>query len=207
VLAALGIQPAGTLAEAAERAARENFAYVGLEDFCAPLDRLFDLRPLLGVRSAVNTLARALNPLAAAHQIQGVFHPPYRALHRDVALLEGQPQAAIFKGGGGEVQRNPLKPCRVVRIRDGAAGEETWPALCAEQDYRWREEPLDPARVAALWRGELNLPAPEAAITGTVALALALLGRARDMDDAQARAEAMWRARPREKYGAAAAAQ
>lgn len=207
VLAALGIQPAGSLAEAAERAGRENFAYVGLEGFCAPLDRLFDLRPLLGVRSAVNTLARALNPLAAAHQIQGVFHPPYRALHRDVALLEGQPQAAIFKGGGGEVQRNPLKPCRVVRIRDGAAGEETWPAVRAEQDYRWREEPLDPLRVAALWRGELSLPAPEAAITGTVALALALLGRARDMDDAQARAEAMWRARPRDKYGAAAAAQ
>jgi len=207
VLAALGIRPAGSLAEAAAHVARENFAYVGLEDFCAPLDRLFDLRPLLGVRSAVNTLARALNPLAAPCQIQGVFHPPYRALHRDVALLEGQPEAMIFKGGGGEVQRNPLKACRVARIRNGAASEETWPALCPEQGYGWREEPLDPARVAALWRGELALPAPEAAITGTVAFALSLLGRARDMDDAQARAEAMWRARPRGKFGCAAAAQ
>jgi len=207
VLQALGIRPAGSLAEAAARVAEDNFAYFGLEQFCAPLDRLFDLRPLLGVRSAVNTLARALNPLAAPAQIQGVFHPPYRALHRDVALLEGQPRATIFKGGGGEVQRNPLKPCRVVRIGDGAAREETWPALRPDDAYRWREEPLDPARVAALWRGELALPAPEAAITGTVALALSLLGRAGDMDDAQAQAEAMWRARPREKFGGAAAAQ
>lgn len=207
VLAALGIRPAASLAAAAERVAQENFAYVGLEDFCAPLDRLFELRPLLGVRSAVNTLARALNPLAAANQMQGVFHPPYRALHRDVALLEGQPRAIIFKGGGGEVQRNPIKACRVVRVRDGAAEEETWPALCPDADYRWREEPLDPARVAALWRGELRLPAPEAAITGTVAFALSLLGRAHDRDAAQAQAEAMWRARPREKFGGAVAAQ
>ncbi len=68
-LAALGVQPSASLAEAAERIARDNLAYLGLESFCAPLDRLFALRPLLGVRSAVNTLARALNPGRAPCQL------------------------------------------------------------------------------------------------------------------------------------------
>ena len=45
-----------------------------------------------------------------------------------------------------------------------------------------RAEPLDPERIAALWRGEIDLPAPEAAVTGTMALALSVLGRARGQD-------------------------
>ncbi len=107
-------------------------------------------------------------------------------------MLEGQAVAAIFKGGAGEVQRNPLKPCRVAWVRDGETGEEDWPALLPGVAHKWREEPLDPERVAALWRGEIDLPAPEAAVTGTVALALSALGRAEDRTEAQA----MWRARP-----------
>jgi anthranilate phosphoribosyltransferase len=204
-LEVLGLRPAASLSEAAERIARENFAYIGLESFCAPLSKLFELRPLLGVRSAVNTLARALNPAGAPHQLQGVFHPPYRALHRDLAVLEGQPMAAIFKGGAGEVQRNPLKPCRVAWVRNGETAEENWPALLPGTAHKWREEPLGAERIAALWRGEIDLPAPEAAITGTVALALSALDRTEDMADAQAMAEAMWRARSKEKLDADAA--
>ncbi len=204
VLAALGLKTSPSLTAAATRLERENFTYVGLESICPPLHALFDLRPVLGVRTAVNSLARALNPLRAAHQAQGVFHPPYQVLHQDVALLEGQPRAAIFKGGGGEVQRNPLKPCRVAWVRDGVAGEEDWPAVLPEATYAWREEPLDAARVAALWRGDIDLPVPVAAITGTAALGLAVLGRAGDPAQAQAMAEAMWRERPKARYGAAA---
>ena len=65
-----------------------------------------------------------------------------------------------------------------------------------------RAEPLDPERIAALWRGEIDLPAPEAAVTGTMALALSALGRAEDRAEAQAMAETMWRARPKDKIGA-----
>jgi anthranilate phosphoribosyltransferase len=204
VLAALGLTTSPSLAAAAADLAQHNLAYVGLESICPPLHELFNLRPVLGVRTAVNSLARALNPLRAAHQLQGVFHPPYQVLHHEVALLEGQPHAAIFKGGGGEVQRNPLKPCRVAWVCDGVAGEEDWPAVLPGGAYAWREEPLDPARVAALWRGDIDLAAPVAAITGTVALGLAVLGRAGDPAQAQAMADAMWRERPKAKYGVAA---
>ncbi len=153
------------------------------------------MRPLLGVRTATNTLARALNPSAAARQMQGVFHPPDRQLHQDLAQLLDQPHAAIFIGGGGEVQRDPLKPCRVAWVAPGAAGEEDWPALLPDDAYHWHDEPLEPARIAALWAGKIALPAPEAAITGTVAIALKLLGRAADQPEAQAMAEQMWRDR------------
>ncbi len=132
--------------------------------------------------------------------MQGVSHPHYRALHQELAQLLDQPHAAIFKGGGGEVQRDPLKPCRVAWVAPGAAsgkGEEDWPTLLPDDTHHWRDEPLEPARIAALWAGEIALPAPEAAITGTVAIALKLLGRAADQPAAQAMAEQMWRDRPR----------
>ena len=54
-----------------------------------------------------------------------------------------------------------------------------------------RGEPRAALRIAALWRGEIDLPAPEAAITGTMALARSTLGRAEDRTEAQAMAETM----------------
>ena len=55
---------------------RHNIAYLGLESLCPHLATLFGLRPVLGVRTVVNSLARSLNPLAAPCQLLGVFHPP-----------------------------------------------------------------------------------------------------------------------------------
>ena len=122
-------------AKAAERLARGNLAYLGLESFCAPLDRLFARRPLLGVRSAVNTLARALNPGRAPCQLRGVFPPPYHALHQEVAVLEGQAVAAIFTGGalalGSPCISGPKTPGR-TRI-GGHAGRFALPA-----SYHWK---------------------------------------------------------------------
>jgi anthranilate phosphoribosyltransferase len=196
VLAKLGIPVSPTLEAAGCRLGVTGFAYVGLEALSPRLDELIALRPLLGLRSPVHSLARELNPLRAPCQIQGVFHPNYRPLHQGAAALLGQPQAAIFKGGGGEAQRNPDKPCIVARVDDGRTSEEDWPALPDGQGFRPREEPLDPERIADLWQGRADdLPGPVAAITGTVAVALMMLGRADTMDEAQALAERMWRQR------------
>ena len=79
-------------------------------------------------------------------------------------------------------------------------GEEDWPALLEDEAFDWRGEPLDPQRVAALWRGDLDLPAPEAAVTGTVALALWTMGRAHTIGEAQAMAEVMWQERDRRRF-------
>ena len=113
----LGIRPCSSLNEAARNLRASNFAYIRLQDFCPELERLFQLRPLLGVRTAVNTFARDINPLGAPAQIQSVFHPPYRPLHQEIAIRLGQPRAAIFKGIGGEAQRSPMKECTVALVR------------------------------------------------------------------------------------------
>lgn len=197
VLDALGIAPARSFEGAAKALEARNLAYLPIETFSPPLARLFRLRPILGVRSAANTFARELNPLQAPHQLQGVFHPTYLPVHQETARLLGQPYAAIFKGGGGEVQRNPEKPCRVAALSD----EEIWPALTSGAHHPWRDEPPDPGGVAALWRGERQAPGPEAAVIGTAAIALKLLGRAPTQEQALAMAGELWCERPKRKYG------
>jgi anthranilate phosphoribosyltransferase len=202
VLEQFGIPPASSVRAAAANIAEHNFAYLALESYCPPLERLFGLRPLLGVRTVVNTFARALNPLNAPSQMQGVFHPPYRSLHQQAALLLGQPRVAVFKGGGGEAQRNPLKPCQVAWVLDGITSDEDWPASLPEESYAWREEPLEPERVAALWRGDIRVPAPEAAVVGTAAIALKAVGRVATIAEAETLAARLWENRHRNRFTA-----
>ena len=195
VLRAFGIRPSETGEEIASSLDRTKFAYLPLLAACPALAGLFALRPLLGLRSPVNTFARELNPLAAPAQMQGVFHPTYLATHQETARLLGQPFAAIFKGGGGEVQRNPAKPCRVAMVCQGKADEEVWQSLTVAETYPWREEDLDPRHVLDLWRGTWSAKAPLAAVLGTVAIALKLSGRAETQADAEDLACALWEAR------------
>lgn len=200
-LGALGISLSPTGDSAARALERDNLAYLPLGVACPALRRLFGLRPLLGLRTGANTIARELNPFNAPYQMQGVFHPNYIAKHQEASRLIGQPNAAIFKGGAGEAQRNPQKPCRVALVRDGSASEEVWPVIDAGAPYPWREEPLEPARIAALWRGAWQAPAPEAAVIGTAAIALRLLRRSPDLEGAERQARELWARRPKGKYG------
>ena len=193
-LAALGLFPARSTTEAAAQVDATNLAYLPTEVVLPGLARLLMLKPVLGLRTFANSMARELNPFRAPCQIQGVFHPPYLELHRATQRLLGQPAAAVFKGGGGEGQRNPEKPCRVL---EPGGGETLWPALTPGAGYPWRDEPLDCRHLAALWTGDVDDPAPVAAVTGTAAIALKLLERAPDVEQSQKLAERMWRERDR----------
>lgn len=196
-LAAIGVARAASVAEAESHLARDNLVYIGLESFAPAVARLLDLRSVLGVRTVINSLARALNPATAPWQIQGVFHPPYRALHVEAARLLHQPAAAVFKGGGGEGQRNPAKACRVAGLANGEIVESDWPALLPGSTFAWRDEARDPERIAALWRGEFSHPDAEAAIRGTAAIVLRMAGQAGSEAEAQSRADALWAGRDR----------
>jgi anthranilate phosphoribosyltransferase len=188
-LAALGLPANG--------AGADKFIFLPLQAFCPALQRLLDLRRILGLRSAANSVARLLNPSAAQAIMQGVFHPAYRDLHRSAGILLGQRNLAVFKGGGGEAERNPEKPCRVFALRDGAAEEEEWPALAGDaspepgQDLVacWRDERHDAARI----------------VIATAALALRLLGRARNAREADSLAAQLWAGRDRSLYPRASA--
>lgn len=205
-LAALGVAPARSLAEAGAMLERWNFAYLPLAVLAPELHRLFRLRPLLGLRTPVHTLARELAPFGPATQIQGVFHPTYLELHHETQGLLGQRRAVVFKGGGGEAQRNPDKPCRTLVHLDDAAFEEIWPARPYGKPHPWRQEPLDPARLRAVWAGDRALPGPEAAVVATAAVGLRLLGRAASREEAEDMAEELWRTRHERRSPIAAAA-
>ena len=202
-LRALGVPVCGSAGEAADRVGACGFAYLPLRVICPELEALFHLRPLLGLRSPVNSVARELNPFQAPHQIQGVFHPTYLPLHGETAQRLGQAHAVIFKGGGGEAQRNPDKPCRAATVDDGVMGETIWPALNDGEPHPWRRDPLEPERLAGLWRGEWEAPGPIAAVVGTAAMALKLLGRAASIEEAEEQARRLWQERPRRQFGTA----
>jgi anthranilate phosphoribosyltransferase len=199
-LGALGVPACRAADEAADRLSAASFAYLPLRMICPELEALFQLRPLLGLRSPVNSLARELNPFGAPHQIQGVFHPTYLPLHAQTAQRLGQAHAVIFKGGGGEAQRNPDKPCRAAIVDHGVMGEAVWPALGDGEPHPWRKEPLEPERLAGLWRGDWEAPGPVAAVVGTAALALKLLGRADSIEEAEDQARRLWQERPRRQF-------
>src|SRR5262245_24274231 len=147
VLQALGLAPATGSAMAEAHLRERRFTDLPLRLICPEMQSLFALRPVLGVRSPANSLCRELNPAEAPCQLQGVFHPTYLAPHSETAKMLGQPHAAIFKGGGGEIQRNPEKACRVATVDDGTIAEETWEATAPAERHSWGDEHLGPACV------------------------------------------------------------
>ena len=162
-LPGLGIAVAERLADLGPLMASRGLVYLPLE--------LIRLREVLGLRSAVNTVLRVVNPGRAQAAVQGVFHPPYRALQADAGALLGQPAMTVLKGGGGEFERHPSNDVALFGLRARAEA----PAL---YDYtrRLADEAPDPADLGRLWRGEIENDFAEAVVLGTAALALATLG-------------------------------
>ena len=91
-LTALGRDTSRNRDDAAAELATGRFAYLPLESLSPAMDELLRMRRLFGLRSPVNTVAaRLLNPGDAAASVDGVFHPPYLAVHLGVAELLAQP--------------------------------------------------------------------------------------------------------------------
>jgi anthranilate phosphoribosyltransferase len=195
----LGIAPSADLSDAAASLARANFAFLPLGTFAPVAQDLLGLRPLLGLRSPANSVARLLNPMAAPGVIQGVFHPAYRDLQRGAGILLGQNRLAVFKGGGGEAERNPDKACRVFALDNGNSVDEDWPALAGATIPIPESEPT----LAAMWRGESEDEGIKRTIIATAAVALRLTRRAGDLAAADDMARAMWAGRARARFGAA----
>lgn len=202
VLATLGLRFATSWDEVTEDLEARNFAYFPLEHMSPKLHEIIQLRPLLGLRSPVHTLARLLNPLAAPYVMQGIFHPGYRPVHQEAALLLEQPHLAVIKGEGGEIEVNPDMTCLVQSVHDGALADEEWPPLFPQRHVKQPE--LEVGHLAALWHGELEDEYAEGAVISTVAVTLQMMGRAETRAAALAQARQMWQQRPREKYSQAA---
>lgn len=194
-LRALGIEPATGWSEVEQALNTRQFAFMPLEHLCPPLQAMIDLRNDFGLRSPVHTLVRLLNPLRAAHSIQSIFHPPYALRHQQAAADLGQAHAAVFKGEGGEVERKPEAVCSVYSVHDGVLGEESWPRLV--EGRQEQPEILDIEHLRRVWRGTAGDAYGELAVTSTLAIALRLLGKAENPEQAMALAGVCWERRDR----------
>ncbi|MCK5523419.1 MAG: glycosyl transferase family protein [Thiomargarita sp.] len=190
ILPFLGIEYAKSVEEAAEQIKENNFSYLPLEYLCPKLHEIIELRPIMGLRSPVHTLARMLNPFDAPYVMQGVFHPGYSPVHQKSALLLNQPHLAVMKGEGGEIERNPDIECLVQSLHNGELSDEIWPPLFSQRHVK--EEAMEPERLSALWRGEIEDEYAEGAVIGTAAIALKLMGKAVSIDEAHEKARKMW---------------
>ncbi|MEM0922029.1 MAG: glycosyl transferase family protein [Pseudomonadota bacterium] len=181
--------------DAARQALVERgIVYVPLEDLDPEIFRLLRLREILGLRSAVNTSCRMLNPGGAAASVQGVFHPSYRELQQDAGALLGQRDMIVLKGGGGEFERHPGKPIALYGLRGGQAFEITANPLW-DHARRLADPAADPEHLTAVWSGQRHDPFAEVTITGTAAAALLCLGAAETMSEAEDQARTLWSAR------------
>jgi anthranilate phosphoribosyltransferase len=199
-LAELGRPVQSGAAEVSTALLRRGFAYWPAAAMVPDLDRLLELRRLFGLRSPVNTVARLLDPADATAGVDGVFHPPYIALHLGVAARLRRPALLVLKGGGGEAERPPAKPVSIHLRREGEEVREMLLPAMSEPLPRTMQPATDsPSLVRAVWRGEAAA-APginfiSGTITGTIALALLALRRCDDAEEADRQARVIWDAR------------
>jgi anthranilate phosphoribosyltransferase len=194
-LGRLGVPTCENFEEAARGLETDGFAYLPIDRFAPTLDRLLRLRAILGLRSPIHTLSRTLNPFRARASLQAIFHPGYIAIHRDAAALTPGVRTLVFRGDGGENERRPNKPCEIVLVSDGVADEIRLPAISEARPSG--ADSSDIGRLQAVWRGDGRDAYGEAAIVGTLALALIAMGVEHDVPRAETRARDLWEGRDR----------
>ena len=198
VMQALGLETASRWQDVDSIIGRQGFCYLSLRHALPAMAELIDLRPTLGLRSPVHSLARLINPLDAPVVVQGIFHPPYAGLHQRAGQLLGYQKVVVFKGEGGEIERNPDARVTVYAASpESGLCEESWPALFDQRHAR--PEDLGIEQMQALWRGERGDEYATAAIIGTAAIALQAQRPALNPEQALSRAEQLWTARDRSR--------
>ena len=202
VLSQFGLAPCTNMQEVKTNLENNNFAYMDLEFLSPKLHHIIELRPILGLRSPVHTLSRMLNPLDAEYVMQGIFHPGYRPIHQEAAVLLQIPHLIVVKGDGGEIERNPDSTSVVQNVHQGETFDEEWPAMFKRRHVR--DDVMDVSRLPKLWYGSDSDEYGIAAVIGTAAMALKMMGRADTMEQAETIATDMWNNRHKDKFGAVA---
>lgn len=189
----LGLPVASSLQQANDQIAKSNLSYIDLEHLHPKLHEIIELRPLLGLRSPVHTIARMMNPLNAPYVMQGIFHPGYRPTHQEAGQLLQMNHMAVIKGEGGEIERNPDIPLLIQSVHDGVMADEEWPAMFDKRHVR--SDDLQVEDLRALWQGSKQDEYGEAAVIGTVAVTLYTMQKAANREHAEAMATEWWQQR------------
>ena len=198
-MANLGLAPATDWGEVGAQLDSSGISYLSLAHFCPALHHIMQLKPILGLRSPVNTLARMFNPLACEASIQSIFHPAYGELHRATDELLGQVRSLVFKGDSGEVEIKPHAETRLMHWVDGKGFEQNLPRRISGR-VASVEQP-NTAAVASLWRGERSDEYGEFAVIDTATAALLVLQPELTIDSARQLAAEFWERRNRDRLG------
>ena len=194
----LGMPVAGDWDQVSRQLDEHRLSYLPLRAFCPALSEIMQLRPLLGLRSPVNTLVRMLNPLAARASIQSVFHPAYGSLHRDADRILGQPRSLVFKGDSGEVEVKPQADTRLLLLEDGCEKEFRLPRSLHAK-VRPVDRP-DTAPLISLWEGSASDTYGLDAVQATTAAALLALQPQRNIDQCLQHSRSLWQNRNRGRF-------
>ncbi len=190
LLPLLGLKAAESMTEAEQQIHSNNFSYLPLSRFCPRLHEMIELRSILGLRSPIHSLARTLNPGRAPATLLGIFHLNYREIHQQAALILPGERLAVFRGEGGEGERNPDADSVVYTVTNNQANIETWPRLFSQRHQP--PETLTPDQLLAFWQGQHQDDYARASVIGTCALALSVIGRTTRQSQAMELAESFW---------------
>lgn len=122
VFQAMGIQLAGSIAEAEEQLATRKLAVISIDTLAPALARVLKLRRDIGLRSSGHTLVKMLQPFTSrAVRLVSVTHPEY--LDRMRAFFTGySSHALLLRGAEGEAVAHPRRE-PVIEWLDGKVAE------------------------------------------------------------------------------------
>jgi anthranilate phosphoribosyltransferase len=186
----LQLPVASDWAEVNQQLDGHHLSYLPLEKFCQPLQALIHLRPLLGLRSPVNTLSRLINPLGAPASLQSVFHPAYTRLHQEAGRLLEQPRALVFKGDSGEAEIKPHGDTRISLLQNNQSTEVLLPRTLSQR-VKSVDAPCVEA-IRALWLGISDDQYGLDATLGTTATALMAITPEIELERALVMAKELW---------------
>jgi anthranilate phosphoribosyltransferase len=193
VFRSLNLPIADSWTQVSQHLETSSMCYLPLEQFCPALDSILHLRPLLGLRSPVNTLARLLNPLNSLFSVQSVFHPGYAQLHHQASFILKQPNALVFKGESGEAEIRPHADTQLNYLTGSKQFERS-----AKRTINQRVTAVvapDVTALVQLWRGENTENYGLQAVIATTAAVLTLHAPHLNESDATQQATALWQNR------------
>ncbi|PIJ48693.1 DNA-binding protein YbiB [Erwinia sp. OLTSP20] len=186
VFAALGIQPAGSVAQAQQALDSGELVFISIDTLCPPLAEQLALRWQLGVRNSAHTLAKLLSPFGEQEtlRLSSVSHPEYVPRVADFFQQCGA-SALLLNGSEGEVYANPQRCPAITFIHRGGEPQQL---VARQPELTLPAEVLPASRSAedtAAWiTGCLThqLPVPES-LKLQVACCLLAAGGAASVDD------------------------
>lgn len=107
-----------------EHLKNHGFAYWDVSDYCPALETLKPLRDRLGLRTALNTCEKIVNPANATHVMTGIFHGPYLLEVAKACAILGYPNVLCAQATEASTDLPLKKRVLYRRIQEGVLSEQ-----------------------------------------------------------------------------------